>query len=111
MGQADVDHELIHEGGHTYSADLWDSSAKKDAWNDAIKKDARSPSTYADSAPTEDFSESLVMYSLSKGTPCEEYAKKLFRARYAELDKLFPTPPSPPPGPGDFPPPGKSVPV
>jgi uncharacterized Zn-binding protein involved in type VI secretion len=111
MGQADVDHELIHEGGHTYSGDLWNDSARKDAWKEAIKKDARSPSSYADSAPTEDFSESLVMYTLSKGTPCEEYAKKLYPARYAELDKLFPTPPSPPPQPGDFPPPGTSVPV
>jgi uncharacterized Zn-binding protein involved in type VI secretion len=111
MDQADVDHELIHEGGHTYSADLWDDEAKKDAWKDAIKKDSRSPSAYADSAPTEDFSESLVMYTLSKGTPCEAYAKKLFPARYAELDKLFPTPPSPPPQPGDFPPPGDSVPT
>jgi uncharacterized Zn-binding protein involved in type VI secretion len=111
IGQADVDRELIHEGGHTYSVHLWDDSVKKDAWEDAIKKDARSPSTYADSAPTEDFSESLVMYSLSKGTPCEDYAKKLFPARYDELDKLFPTPPTPPPQPGDFPPPGNSVPV
>jgi uncharacterized Zn-binding protein involved in type VI secretion len=111
VDQSDADRELIHEGGHTYSGELWNDSAKKKAWEDAIKKDARSPSSYANSAPTEDFSESLVMYTLSKGTPCEEYAKKLYPARYSELDKLFPTPPSPPPVPGDFPPPGNSAPV
>jgi hypothetical protein len=29
------------------------------------------------------------MYSLSKGTKCEETAKALFPARYAALDKLL----------------------
>jgi uncharacterized Zn-binding protein involved in type VI secretion len=111
LDQSDVDRELIHEGGHTYSGDLWDDSARKKAWKDAIKKDVRSPSSYADSAPTEDFSESLVMYSLSKGTPCETYAKKLFPARYEEFDQLFPTLTPPLAPPGDFPPPGQSTPV
>ena len=109
IGQSDVDSDLIHEGGHAYSGDLWKDPAKEQAWKDAMKKDVRSPSQYADSAPTEDFSESLVMFCLSKGTPCEDYAKKLFPARYDQFEKLFPTPPEPPHTPGDFPPPGDSA--
>ena len=56
---------------------------------EAMKKDGQSPSTYSDNAATEDFSESLVMYSLSKGTPCEAMARTLFPNRYAALDKLM----------------------
>jgi type VI secretion system secreted protein VgrG len=88
--QAFVDSTTIHEGGHTYSQDLWKDADKKKAWEEVIKKDApNSPSKYADSAPTEDFSESLVMYSLSKGTPCEATARKLYPNRYAALEEMF----------------------
>lgn len=84
-----VDSTTIHEGGHTYSTELWKDPKKKKEWDDIIAKDGKSPSTYADSSTDEDFSESLVMYSLSKGTKCEDAAKAQYPARYAALDKLF----------------------
>lgn len=84
-----TDSTTIHEGGHTYSNDLWKDAAQKKAWEEAIKKDKQAPSKYAESSSSEDFSESLVMYSLSKNTPCEEAARTLYPARYEALDKLF----------------------
>lgn len=88
--QAFTDSTMIHEGGHAYSQDLWNDDAKKQAWKDAIQKDnPNSPSKYADSSSSEDFSESLVMYSLSKGTPCEATAKKLYPHRYELMDQMF----------------------
>jgi len=95
-----VDSTVVHEGGHDFSEQLWKDPAKKQAWEDAIKKDKRLPSNYAKSAATEDFSESLVMYSASKKTPCEKTARALYPNRYAELDKIMaPKPASPPPKP------------
>ena len=89
LAQSRIDSNLIHEGGHTYQSEIWKDANTKKAWADAIKKDPVSPSTYADSSIDEDMSESLVMYTLSKGTKCEETAKKMFPNRYAELDKLM----------------------
>ncbi len=89
LPQARVDSNLIHEGGHTFQSEIWKDAATKQAWADAIKNDPRSPSTYADNSIGEDMSESLVMYSLSKGTPCEQSAKNMFPSRYAELDRLM----------------------
>jgi hypothetical protein len=88
-GQEFVDSTMIHEGGHAYSGDLWEDEEKKKSWEKAMEKDPGSPSEYADSAPTEDFSESLVMYSLSKNTKCGEFAKKLYPNRYKVLDEMF----------------------
>ena len=84
-----VDSTMIHEGGHTYSQKLWKDAKKKKQWEDAIKSDPKSPSKYADSSVGEDFSESLVMYSLSKGTKCEAAAKALYPKRYEILDGMF----------------------
>jgi hypothetical protein len=87
--QAFCDSTAIHEGGHAYSGELWKDKKLEDGWKKAIAADKQSPSTYADNAPTEDFSESLVMYSLSKGTPCEATARALYPNRYAELERLL----------------------
>jgi|GEM_PF-198477 len=92
-----TDSTMIHEGGHAYSQDLWKDDKKKKAWEQAIADDGQSPSAYSDNASTEDFSESLVMYSLSKGTDCEETAKKLYPNRYSVLDGLFGATPATPP--------------
>jgi len=87
--QSTIDSTTIHESGHTYSQELWKDAKERKEWEDIIKKDKVSPSTYADSSVGEDFSESLVMYSLSKGTPCEMLAKRLYPERYKKLDSLF----------------------
>jgi hypothetical protein len=87
--QAFVDSTSIHEGGHAYSLSLWKDEKQKKNWEKVIKSDKNVPSTYAESSTDEDFSESLVMYSLSKGTKCEATAKALYPARYAALDALL----------------------
>jgi type VI secretion system secreted protein VgrG len=84
-----TDSTTIHEGGHSYSQNVWSDSAKKEAWEKAMVADDRSPSTYAEKSTSEDFSESLVMYSLSKGTPCEATAKQLYPNRYKALEEMF----------------------
>jgi uncharacterized Zn-binding protein involved in type VI secretion len=85
-----VDATIIHEGGHLYAQRLWRDPTNVAAWEAARKADGRSPSDYADKALAEDFAESCVMYALSKGTACEGCARKLFPARYRELDRLYP---------------------
>lgn len=87
--QAFIDSTMIHEGGHVYSGDLWKDPKKQKQWEDAIKKDKCPPSTYAQNSSKEDFSESLVMYSLSKGTKCEDAAKARYPERYKILDEMF----------------------
>lgn len=87
--QSDCDSTAIHEGGHAYSGELWRNQALKDAWEAAIAGDLQAPSKYCLKATVEDFAESLVMYTLSKGTPCEATARAMFPRRYAELDRLM----------------------
>ncbi|MEP6502486.1 MAG: hypothetical protein ABJD97_04105 [Betaproteobacteria bacterium] len=84
-----VDSTAIHEGGHAYSAALWKDPAVKAKWEAAIASDDLAPSTYAEASSGEDFSESLVMYSLSKGTKCEAPAKARYPERYKTLDAMF----------------------
>lgn len=87
-----VDSTAIHEGGHAFSLALWGDPKVKTAWEAAMASDKNSPSSYAESSTGEDFSESLVMYSLSKGTKCEAPAKELYPERYKALDAMFKTP-------------------
>jgi len=89
LAQDRIDSNLIHEGGHTYQQELWKDAAKKEQWKAAMTSDPRSPSTYSDNAIEEDFSESMVMYSLSKGTKCEKLAKKMFPGRYKLMDEMM----------------------
>lgn len=100
-----MDATAIHESGHTLSKTMWDDDdAKWKPWQDAMKADGASPSQYADASRDEDFSESLVMYTLSKGTVCEQVARILFPHRYAMLDQILHPPPPPPPKPPQLPP-------
>ncbi len=87
--QENVDSTMIHEGGHTYSQGLWKDPKAKSEWESAIKADDQAPSKYSESASTEDFSESLVTYSLAKGTPCEAVARAIYPNRFKVLDKLL----------------------
>ncbi|MDF0606977.1 hypothetical protein HZU77_015195 [Neisseriaceae bacterium TC5R-5] len=87
--QNSLDSTMIHESDHTYSQVLWANLAEKERWKNIVKSDKNTPSNYAEASVEEDFSESLVMYSLSKYTKCEETAKKIFPARYKQLDKLL----------------------
>lgn len=89
--QTEIDRLLLHESGHTFSAEYWKDPANKKAWEEAMASDGRSPSNYADTFSGEDFSESVVMYNLSRGTPCQIFANVLFPARYAILQKALGT--------------------
>jgi hypothetical protein len=83
------DETMVHESGHTFSFNIWKKPADWKPWQDAMASDGRAPSKYADSSKEEDFSESLVMYTMSKGTGCEETARKLFPGRYKILDSVL----------------------
>ena len=72
-----------------FSIALWNDPKVKKTWEDAIAADKTPPSTYAEKSTGEDFSESLVMYSLSKGTKCEAPARMLYPQRYKTLDEMF----------------------
>jgi type VI secretion system secreted protein VgrG len=87
--QAYIDSTMIHETGHLLSQSLWKDSNDEHAWKNAISTDGRTPSIYARDSPKEDFSESLVMYVLTKGTPNESATKILFPKRYELLDKIL----------------------
>lgn len=95
--QSDIDWAMAHEGAHAVSAGLgWTTEAGKQkppsqiAWEDAILKDARKISDYGRTNIMEDFAEAVLMYAMTKGTPCEATARALFPNRYAEMDKIFP---------------------
>lgn len=88
--QGEVDRVLQHEGGHTLRDELVNDGKFEKRWNDAIASDRHgAPSKYAESAWSEDLSESMVMYRLSKGTPCEEHARRLYGKRYEILDEIM----------------------
>lgn len=92
LPQENVDSTMIHEGGHTYSQGLWSDAQQKADWENAIAADDQAPSQYSESAPTEDFSESLVMYTLAKGTPCEALARSIYPNRFKVLDRILAPP-------------------
>jgi Domain of unknown function (DUF4150) len=81
----------IHEGGHAFAQDLFaKDSAQEARWAQAMTADGQKPSEYACASPGEDFAESFLMYTLSKGTQCEAYARYFYPNRYKMLDDLFP---------------------
>jgi hypothetical protein len=89
--QDSLDGTMNHEGGHTFASEYWKDPAKKKAWEDAMRSDGRSVSHYADNSIDEDFAESVLMYNVSRGTPCEIFANALYPARHAILRKALGT--------------------
>lgn len=85
-----TDAEMAHEAGHLLSESLWKDPAFKARWDAAMRNDPNTVSDYGDNNFKEDFAEACVIYSLTKGGPCEATAREMFPGRYAELDKLFP---------------------
>ena len=108
----DIGAALVHESAHALSAQLREGglsgflrgvfdparqrAGSAEAWAEAIKADGRYPSKYAKASPEEDFAEATVMYSVSKGTPCEAVARSKYPNRYRLLDIING---APPPGP------------
>lgn len=94
--QGDLDWQMLHELSHGY--DHKHLGTKKEAeWRDAAHADRKFPSRYAresylkggSGGLTEDFAESVVMYALVRGTPCESPARAMFPNRFRLLDQKF----------------------
>ncbi|CUI97646.1 PAAR domain-containing protein [Achromobacter xylosoxidans] len=83
--QAVIDHAVLHELAHSYA-----NNARVDmkAWGAAAKSDGNFPSDYAKAGPPEDFAEFVVMAVATQGTPCENYARSIYPARYRQLDAM-----------------------
>jgi len=90
------DASLIHETGHILSGRTWgnwQSDPRWAGWDAATRKDGLSPSDYARSSRTEDFSEALTLYQLSKGTPYEAEYRAMFPERWSALEAVLAAPP------------------
>ncbi len=88
-GQGACDHYMQHEAAHNCdNEDFWQDPRNREAWGIAMGADGRSPSDYGDNSLAEDFAESVRMYNLTKGTPCEAKARERFPARYAQLERF-----------------------
>ena len=81
--------ELIHEAGHAIHQEAWEDPLVRKAWQRAARSDGRSWSGYADAGAVEDFAETVLLYRLVEGTPCEALARSRFPARFAVLDGLI----------------------
>lgn len=87
-----LDGTLIHETGHTLSMKKWGSDDNDKRWNDwkaAIKSDGIVPSKYGKASVGEDFSETLVLYHQSKGTPQEAELRALMPERFKIIDEML----------------------
>jgi len=91
-----VDASLIHETGHILSGRTFGSWQTPDPrwqpWDAAAQRDGLSPSTYARASRTEDFSETLTLYQLSRGTPSEAEYRAMFPERFAALEAVLAAP-------------------
>jgi len=90
--QSNTDWILQHESGHAFSIDLvWKKNpGAMRAWQRAIEADRRSVTDYGNTNFVEDFGEFMIVFSSTRGTPCEGSARALFPNRYREMDRLFP---------------------
>jgi Domain of unknown function (DUF4150) len=106
-GQRGVHAMTIHEGGHAFAQSqrfyVPGEGTLTNKWKAAMEADRMRPSQYACETMGEDFAEAYLMYKLTKGTPCEDYARYLYPNRYRVLDETFATPPAPAPAPGGTP--------
>jgi hypothetical protein len=96
--QEEMNSSLIHETGHVLSNRNWGSSTddpRWDAYKAAIASDGFVPSNYARNAPTEDFAETLVLYSMVRGTPQEAELRALMPNRFRLIDELLARPVTP----------------
>lgn len=82
-----LDGSLIHETGHILSGQEF-GNAEWAAWETAMSEDGISPSVYARSSREEDFSETLELYMLVRGTPQEAEIRAIMPERFAILDEL-----------------------
>jgi hypothetical protein len=81
---------MIHETGHVLAFRAWGVSGEKwNEWKAAAQSDGWHASRYATNAPSEDFSETLVVYQQTKGTPQGDELRALMPARFKLIEKLL----------------------
>jgi len=92
ISQSYLDGTMIHETGHTLSAQKWGDDDSKGAgwksWKDAMAADKNQVSDYGSNNPSEDFSEALQQYMTYKGTKYEADARKLWPNRWTIIDTM-----------------------
>lgn len=91
IGQDYLDGTMVHETGHIWSQQKWgdpDSDARWNDWKAAIQSDPSAASKYAQVAPAEDFSETLLLYHQVKGTPEEAAARQKMPERFKIIDEI-----------------------
>lgn len=90
QGQDYLDGTMIHETGHTWTAQNWGSADDKrwDDWKGAVKKDGNVASKYARASVSEDFAETLQLYHQVKGTPKEAEVRKKMPERFKIIDDI-----------------------
>jgi uncharacterized Zn-binding protein involved in type VI secretion len=82
---------MQHEAGHAVAQKAWAADPSlKAAWEEARRQDRRNVSTYGAKFIDEDIAEAVLLFALTKGTPCEAAARATFPARYAILERMFP---------------------
>ena len=83
-------HILNHEIGHLQTrATLGYDDANWQTYANAISADKRFPSRYAQTKPSEDFSEFVTLHELFRNTPEEGAFRALFPNRYAAAGDLL----------------------
>jgi hypothetical protein len=87
-----LDTVLLHETGHILSNQAWGSDSTVDngwsAWRTASQNDGIRASRYATQSPEEDFSETLVIYQRTRGTPQEAEFRAMMPERFRILDGM-----------------------
>ena len=87
-----LDTVLLHETGHILSNQAWGSDSTVDngwgTWRTAIQNDVIRASRYATQSPEEDFSETLVIYQRTRGTPQEAEFRAMMPERFRILDGM-----------------------
>ncbi len=91
--QSVVDASFIHETGHVLSGQRWgaDSDARWQPWQQAMASDGLRISNYAKNSQGEDFSETLTLYQMVRGTPQEAEMRALMPERFRILDEMLGT--------------------
>lgn len=91
MTQDYLDVSLIHETGHILSQQKWggDADPRWKDWQNAMASDGVHASAYAKKSQGEDFSETLKLYQMVKGTPQEAELRALMPERFKIIDEIL----------------------
>lgn len=93
IGQAFLDTSFLHETSHILSKRMWGTDPTRSSgwaqWEAAKRQDGTSVSGYGNQDIQEDFSETVVQYSIYKGGWYDSQARRLWGNRFKILDEIF----------------------